>query len=141
MSRAASALALAREHGATHPINRDVVEARAEVIALTDDKGCDIVFDATGAPAVFPNAHKLLRQLGKMVLAGDSGYPTQQGVAGALLLADPSSAARGCRTRTSGCCPSRLPPRTAPPSPRTIGGPALGRLDRCGAGRSPPSPP
>jgi len=85
MSRAASALALAREHGATHPINRDVVEARAEVIALTDDKGCDIVFDATGAPAVFPNAHKLLRQLGKMVLAGDSGYPTQQHLTGELV--------------------------------------------------------
>jgi 2-desacetyl-2-hydroxyethyl bacteriochlorophyllide A dehydrogenase len=78
-------LDMATNHGATHPVRRDIVEARAEVMAATDGRGCDVVFDATGAPAVFPSALKLVRELGKIVLVGDSGFPTQQHLTGDLV--------------------------------------------------------
>jgi 2-desacetyl-2-hydroxyethyl bacteriochlorophyllide A dehydrogenase len=78
-------LEMATAHGATHPIGRDVMEARADVMAATADRGCDLVFDATGAPAVFPNALRLVRPLGKLVLVGDSGFPTQQHLTGDLV--------------------------------------------------------
>lgn len=78
-------LDMASKHGGTDPVRRDIVEARPEVMAATADRGCDIVFDATGAPAVFPNALKLVRELGKIVLVGDSGFPTQQHLTGDLV--------------------------------------------------------
>ncbi|HEX2646436.1 MAG TPA: zinc-binding dehydrogenase, partial [Candidatus Dormibacteraeota bacterium] len=78
-------LDLARQHGATHPVGRDVVEARTQVMAATALRGCDLVFDATGAPPVFPNAIRLVRPLGKLVLVGDSGYPSQQHLTGELV--------------------------------------------------------
>jgi len=78
-------LDMASKHGATHPVRREIVEARTEVMAATAGRGCDVVFDATGAPAVFPNALKLVRELGKIVLVGDSGFPTQQHLTGDLV--------------------------------------------------------
>lgn len=78
-------LDMASQHGATHLIRRDVVEARKEVMAATADRGCDLVFDATGAPAVFANALRLVRPLGKLVLVGDSGFPSQQHLTGDLV--------------------------------------------------------
>ena len=78
-------LEMASKHGATDPIQRDAGEARAEVMAATADRGCDIVFDATGAPAVFPDALKLARVMGKLVLVGDSGFPSRQHLAGELV--------------------------------------------------------
>lgn len=78
-------LEMASKHGATHVIGTDVAEARAEVMAATRDRGCDVVFDATGAPAVFPHALRLVRALGKLVLVGDSGFPSQQHLTGDLV--------------------------------------------------------
>ena len=78
-------LDMASRHGATHPIGRDVVEARSDVMRATADRGCDLVFDATGAPAVFPSALKLVRELGKLVLVGDSGHPSRQHLTGDLV--------------------------------------------------------
>jgi len=78
-------LDMASRHGATHPIGRDVVEARSDVMGATADRGCDLVFDATGAPAVFPSALKLVRELGKLVLVGDSGHPSRQHLTGDLV--------------------------------------------------------
>ncbi len=78
-------LEMASKHGATHPIGRDVAEARSDIMAATGDRGCDLVFDATGAPTVFPNALRLVRALGKLVLVGDSGYPSRQHLTGDLV--------------------------------------------------------
>jgi len=78
-------LDMAGKHGATHLIRRDVIEARSDVMAATADRGCDLVFDATGAPGVFPNALRVVRALGKLVLVGDSGYPSQQHLTGDLV--------------------------------------------------------
>ena len=78
-------LDMASRHGATHLISRDVIEARSDVMAATENRGCDLVFDATGAPAVFSNALKLVRALGKLVLVGDSGFPGQQHLTGDLV--------------------------------------------------------
>jgi len=78
-------LEMAVKHGATNPIAGDVGDARVDVMRATADTGCDLVFDATGAPPVFPHALRLVRQLGKLVLVGDSGYPTQQHLTGDLV--------------------------------------------------------
>lgn len=78
-------LEMASAHGATHLIRHDVTEARSEVMAATNERGSDLVFDATGAPAVFPHALRLARALGKLVLVGDSGYPSQQHLTGDLV--------------------------------------------------------
>lgn len=78
-------LEMARAHGATHPLRTDVVEALTHVMAATANRGCDLVFDATGAPAVFPDALRLVRPLGKLVLVGDSGFPSQQHLTGDLV--------------------------------------------------------
>lgn len=78
-------LDMAGKHGATHPMLADAAGARRHVMAATGDRGCDLVFDATGAPAVFPNALRLVRALGKLVLVGDSGFPTQQHLTGDLV--------------------------------------------------------
>ena len=78
-------LEMARAHGATHPVRADVVKARTQIMGATADRGCDLVFDATGAPAVFPHALRLVRPLGKLVLVGDSGFPSQQHLTGDLV--------------------------------------------------------
>ncbi len=71
-------LEMARAHGATHTLTSDVVSARAEIQELTQGKMLDAVLDVTGNPTVLAPACQLLRQLGRVVLLGDTPTPTQQ---------------------------------------------------------------
>jgi threonine dehydrogenase-like Zn-dependent dehydrogenase len=71
-------LEMARKHGATTVINATAAQAKEEVKKLTDGKGADVVYDITGHPAVLPTAFPLARRLGKVILLGDAGQPSQQ---------------------------------------------------------------
>jgi 2-desacetyl-2-hydroxyethyl bacteriochlorophyllide A dehydrogenase len=71
-------LEMAQRHGATHGLALDVASARAEVKKLTGGKLLDVVYDITGNPTVLAPALQLLRQLGRLVLLGDTPTPSQQ---------------------------------------------------------------
>lgn len=71
-------LEMAKSHGATHVLKMGVEDARSRVLELTGGKGADVVYDATGFPAVFAPAQGLVRQFGKLVLLGDTGTPSLQ---------------------------------------------------------------
>lgn len=73
-----SRLDLAKAHGATHTLALDVRDARAAVSELSDGRMLDAVIDVTGHPAVLAPATQLVRQLGRVVLLGDSPTPSQQ---------------------------------------------------------------
>ncbi len=69
---------MACAHGATTGLTHTVEEARAELLGLTDGIGAEVVYDVTGNAAVLANALPLVRRLGKLLLLGDTGYPSQQ---------------------------------------------------------------
>jgi 2-desacetyl-2-hydroxyethyl bacteriochlorophyllide A dehydrogenase len=71
-------LDMACAHGATSALAMGVAEARAEVMSLTDGKGADVIYEITGAPAVFQQTLPLLRRFGKLLLLGDTGLPSEQ---------------------------------------------------------------
>lgn len=71
-------LARAQRLGATHGIAANAAEALPQVAALTGGQMLDVVFDITGHPAVLAPATQLLRQLGRLVLLGDSPTPSRQ---------------------------------------------------------------
>ncbi len=75
---ASSRLALAGRYGATDTLEVPVAEAEAAVRDLTAGRMADVVFDATGGAAVFGPALRLCRRLGRFVLLGDTGHPSQQ---------------------------------------------------------------
>jgi threonine dehydrogenase-like Zn-dependent dehydrogenase len=76
-------LALARAGGAKHCIEGAVGEQLAAIASYsngtgTDGAGFEVVVDTTGNPAVFAAALAAASQFGKVVLLGDTGYPTRQ---------------------------------------------------------------
>ena len=60
-------LALARGYGADVTINPGKQDARAEVMALTSDYGCDVYIEATGSPSGVVQGLELIRKLGRFV--------------------------------------------------------------------------
>jgi len=71
-------LELARAHGTTHVLPMSAAEAYAAVSALTDGRLADVVYDVTGHAPVFAAALPLARRLGKVILLGDTGTPSEQ---------------------------------------------------------------
>jgi threonine dehydrogenase-like Zn-dependent dehydrogenase len=71
-------LEAATAHGATHALGLDAAAAREPVADLTGGKMLDVVFDATGHPAVLQSAVQLVRRLGRVVLVGDTPTPSEQ---------------------------------------------------------------
>jgi threonine dehydrogenase-like Zn-dependent dehydrogenase len=65
-------LAFAREMGATHAFDLDMPhEERVEAVrALTNGRGVDVVIEAAGDPRAVPQALDLVRDGGKVVIAG-----------------------------------------------------------------------
>lgn len=53
-------------------------EARDLVFRLTNGVGADVVYDVTGHHAVFSTVLPLARELGKVILLGDTGHPELQ---------------------------------------------------------------
>lgn len=64
--------------GATHGLALPVAEAAEEVRRITAGQLADVVFDVTGHAAVFAPALSMVRKLGRLLLLGDTGSPTQQ---------------------------------------------------------------
>ncbi|MBU6334922.1 MAG: zinc-binding alcohol dehydrogenase [Chloroflexi bacterium] len=80
-------LALALAHGATDALECDVADARPALQRCTAGALADVVFDATGEPAVLARATRLVRPLGRVVLIGDTTTPTRQTI-GTRVVAD-----------------------------------------------------
>lgn len=71
-------LEYARRGGATHLFNGDIAECLDEIQALHGGAGPSIVVDITGNPTVFKHALTAAAQFGKVILLGDTGYPSRQ---------------------------------------------------------------
>lgn len=73
-----SRLERARSHGATQVFAGSAADAVPFVEDHTGGNLADVVFDATGHYAVLPLALKLPRRFGRLILIGDSPYPSRQ---------------------------------------------------------------
>jgi len=82
---ASQRLEYAARFGATDCLELPVQEAREAVFELTDGWGADVVYDVTGAWQVLPAALPLLHKYGKLMLLGDSGFPSKQRLTGDLI--------------------------------------------------------
>jgi len=75
---AADRLRTAQRCGATHGLAMPVAEAVDAVRTITGGALADVVFDVTGHAAVFSAALGMVRRLGRLMLLGDTGTPSQQ---------------------------------------------------------------
>ncbi|MDR9855527.1 zinc-binding alcohol dehydrogenase [Paenibacillus sp. VCA1] len=73
-----SRMAHARRNGATDLLNLPVAEALGPVEELTGGRMLDTIYDVTGSYAVLPYCTQLTRDLGKVILLGDSTEPSKQ---------------------------------------------------------------
>jgi 2-desacetyl-2-hydroxyethyl bacteriochlorophyllide A dehydrogenase len=73
-----SRLSAAVAGGATDAVAADVVAAREVVREITAGAMADIAFDITGHPAVLSPTTRLVHQLGRVVLLGDTPTPSRQ---------------------------------------------------------------
>jgi len=71
-------LATAVAGGATHTIAAPAVEAIPVIRDLTGGAMVDVAFDITGHPAVLAPTTRLVRQLGRVILLGDTPTPSRQ---------------------------------------------------------------
>lgn len=71
-------LAHAGQGGATQLFKGGVAECMDEIQALNHGAGPSIVVDITGNPVVFSHALAAAAKFGKVILLGDTGYPSQQ---------------------------------------------------------------
>ena len=71
-------LDMARKIGTAHIIEDVASNAVEQIRELTNGHMADIVFDATGHPAVLSQAVALCRRLGRVVLVGDTTHPNSQ---------------------------------------------------------------
>lgn len=73
-----SRLAHAKRGGATHLFNSDIAQCLDEIQAINGGAGPSIVVDVTGNPSVLKHALAAAAQFGKVILLGDTGYPSKQ---------------------------------------------------------------
>ena len=71
-------LEMARAHGATATFSGSAGDAVEFVKDHTGGRLADVVYDVTGHFSVFPQALKLPKQFGTLVLLGDSPHPSRQ---------------------------------------------------------------
>ena len=69
---------LARSGGATEVISADVGTALDEVRDITGGAMVDVAFDITGHPDVLAPTTRLVHQLGRVILLGDTPTPSRQ---------------------------------------------------------------
>lgn len=75
---ATSRLEHASRGGATKKIAGDIELGLEEISAIDAGEGPSVVIDTTGNAAVFKHALAASAQFGKVILLGDSGYPSKQ---------------------------------------------------------------
>jgi len=63
-------LALAKEMGATHLINSETQDARAEITRILGGEGVDAFIDNTGQPTIIEMGYELTQAQGRVVLVG-----------------------------------------------------------------------
>lgn len=71
-------LQLARRGGATHCFQGPLMELKDALLSCSGGNGFDVVVDTTGSAPVFSQALSVAGLFGKVVLLGDTGYPTRQ---------------------------------------------------------------
>lgn len=81
----AEKLAAAREHGADHAINYREADFREEVLALTDGRGADVIYDPVGGE-VFDRSLRCIAFEGRIMPVGFAGGAIQQIPANILLV-------------------------------------------------------
>lgn len=69
---------LARMGGATEVLTTDVGTALNDVRRITDGAMADVAFDITGHPEVLAPTTRLVHQLGRVILLGDTPTPSRQ---------------------------------------------------------------
>ena len=79
-------LDVALAHGATQAFCGQAIDAQKFVEEHTNGQGAHVAYDATGHPAAFAQAQKLIRDHGFLVMVGDCPFPTQQHLAHEMLL-------------------------------------------------------
>jgi 2-desacetyl-2-hydroxyethyl bacteriochlorophyllide A dehydrogenase len=80
-----SRLELAAARGATQVLPLRADAALQPVRDLTGGRGVDVAYDVTGHAAVFSSVLGLPRKLGKVVLLGDTGTPSEQRLTGDVI--------------------------------------------------------
>ena len=75
---AASRLQHAVQGGATLTIAKGIADAEEEIKSINNGQGPQIVVDITGNPVVFTHALSVAGLYGKIIILGDTGYPSQQ---------------------------------------------------------------
>ena len=78
IDKVASRLELAQQNGATHILQTDVRDAVDAVADITEGWMLDVIFDVTGVPVSLAPSILLARELGRVVLLGDTPTPSQQ---------------------------------------------------------------
>jgi len=68
----------ARRGGATQLIQGEIAAQMAAIEAINDGRGPDIVVDTTGNARVFRQALAAAALFGRVILLGDTGYPSRQ---------------------------------------------------------------
>ena len=68
----------AKRGGATHTFNAPISDCLDDIKTINAGAGPSIVVDVTGNAAVFQYALAAAAQFGKVILLGDTGYPSQQ---------------------------------------------------------------
>ncbi|MGI9284783.1 MAG: zinc-binding dehydrogenase, partial [Pseudomonadales bacterium] len=68
----------AKQGGATQLLNRNATECQDEIRAMNSGAGPSVVVDVTGNPVVFTHALAVAAQYGKVILLGDTGFPSKQ---------------------------------------------------------------
>ncbi|MEE2782663.1 MAG: zinc-binding alcohol dehydrogenase [Pseudomonadota bacterium] len=71
-------LTLAKQGGATQVFNADIADCLDDIQSLNAGNGPSIVVDVTGNAAVFQHALAAAARFGKVILLGDTGYPSRQ---------------------------------------------------------------
>ena len=64
--------------GAVLTFNGDISECMDDIKGINNGNGPDVVIDVTGNSLVFSQALKVVTKFGKVVLLGDTGYPSKQ---------------------------------------------------------------
>jgi len=70
-------LAVAKTLGATHTINSQTVDAVAEVMRLTENRGADVAIEAVGIPATFDLCAAVIAPGGHIANVGVHGKPVE----------------------------------------------------------------
>lgn len=78
IDQSAARLELAQQNGATHTLQMDVRDAVNSISEITDNWMLDVAFDVTGSPTTLASTIQLVRQLGRVVLLGDTPTPSKQ---------------------------------------------------------------